>query len=775
MSGQKGAMDGLVPIINDLMDIFNGLGFSPIQLPMICTVGGQSAGKSSVLEAVVRKDFLPRGSGIVTRRPLLLQLVNPHTTEWEETFDDETGDVVWMNKNTGEVRKSAPPKSAGKVEEYGEFLHLPDQKFTDFEAIRAEIERFTEETCPNQTVKSDPISLKIVSPDVLTMTLVDLPGLTRNPVGGQPESIMMDIRAMVEEYVKDENAIILAVSPANQDLANSDALAMARKHDPKGQRTIGVLTKLDLMDEGTDASKMLKGEEYPLKLGYIGVVNRSQKAINDGLPMSDAFRAERSYFENHPAYMHMSNKMGTAFLSHQINRVLTNHIRASLPTIRTKILTMAAQKEDELEMLGGDEACDPAVKQSMIMGILHKVSQEFGDMITGESEAFSDAAVSGSISGGARLRFIFKNIFQDELELQRIPDNKQMSEDIKFILMNVQGTKPGFFIPDRCFEVMVKRQVDRYKQPVFNCCQLAHDELNRIMMELPCEELSRFHVLRERVTQVMAGLLRECLDETKKVAANLLNMECAYINTDHPEFQAGSGYAALYGNAQSIHDVDDYIPPEQQAYREANLTAVFKHLDKNDDGKVDLEEVKMWGKELRNRIYTPEEAQKILKSFDVNDDNEITHDEWMQYHENVIPGNYTVQQFEESLTNYLPKKTLNKVLGRLPPELKVEAERSERDKTQSMLIRRLLQDYNDIVLKNIKDTIPKAIMYKMVNVAKDKMHMHMMKELYKQELFEELLEEDPELEAQRRRCRQMVIVLNKAVDVLNKVGERTVT
>lgn len=83
------------------------------------------------------------------------------------------------------------------------------------------------------------------------------------------------------------------------------------------------------------------------------------------------------------------------------------------------------------------------------------------------------------------------------------------------------------------------------------------------------------------------------------------------------------------------------------------------------------------------------------------------------------------------------------------------------------------QDYNDIVLKNIKDKVPKAVMFKMVNVTVKEMHTTMMKQLYRQDLFEELLEEDPELEAQRRRCRQMVIVLNKAVDVLNKVGERT--
>merc|ERR1711865_301000 len=268
------ALENLVPLVNDLQDIFNGLGFTPIQLPQICTLGGQSAGKSSVLEAIVGKDFLPRGSGIVTRRPLLLQLVNPHKTEWDETSDPTTGATVWVNALTGEKRTTEPPKPTGGAE-YGEFLHVPDKKWTDFNQIRDEIERFTEETCPNQTVSAEPITLKIVSPDVLTMTLVDLPGMTRNPVGGQPESIMVDINNMVEDFIANENCIILAVSPANQDLANSDALAMARKHDPNGTRTIGVLTKLDLMDEGTDASMALEGRDYPLRLGYVGVVNRS--------------------------------------------------------------------------------------------------------------------------------------------------------------------------------------------------------------------------------------------------------------------------------------------------------------------------------------------------------------------------------------------------------------------------------------------------------------------------------------------------------------------
>lgn len=86
---------------------------------------------------------------------------------------------------------------------------------------------------------------------------------------------------MATRYAKDERTIILAVMPANSDITTSDGLQLARQIDTKGSRTIGVITKIDIMDRGTDARGMLQGREIPLKLGYVGVVNRSQQDIID--------------------------------------------------------------------------------------------------------------------------------------------------------------------------------------------------------------------------------------------------------------------------------------------------------------------------------------------------------------------------------------------------------------------------------------------------------------------------------------------------------------
>ena len=187
----------------------------------------QSSGKSSVLEAVVGRDFLPRGTGIVTRRPLILQLVH---------LQD--------------------PNAA----EYGEFLHNGRQKMASFDAIRAEIEVETGRylKAKGRAVSPDPIQLTVFSPNVPNLTLVDMPGLTKIPIDGQPRSIVKELEDMARTYVKGDNAIILAVTPANADLATSDALHLAREVDPTGDRTIGVLTKLDIMDPGTDARDVLE-------------------------------------------------------------------------------------------------------------------------------------------------------------------------------------------------------------------------------------------------------------------------------------------------------------------------------------------------------------------------------------------------------------------------------------------------------------------------------------------------------------------------------------
>jgi len=96
---------------------------------------------------------------------------------------------------------------------------------------------------------------------------------------------------MILQFISKETCLILAVTPANADLATSDAIQLARSVDPDGLRTIGVITKLDLMDEGTDAREILENKLVPMRRGFVGVVNRSQKDIEGDFSTADSYFA----------------------------------------------------------------------------------------------------------------------------------------------------------------------------------------------------------------------------------------------------------------------------------------------------------------------------------------------------------------------------------------------------------------------------------------------------------------------------------------------------
>ena len=207
----------------------------------------------------------------------------------------------------------------------------------------------------------------------MNLTLVDLPGITKVPVGDQPADIESQIRNMIVDFISKDNCLILAVSPANADLANSDALKLAREVDPSGNRTIGVITKLDLMDDGTDAREILENKLLPLRRGYIGCVNRSQKDIDGRKDIRAALMAERQFFLAHPAYRHIADRMGTSFLQKTLNQQLTNHIRETLPALRSKLQAQLLSLEKEVAEYKNFNPDDPNKKNKSINNVKFEI------------------------------------------------------------------------------------------------------------------------------------------------------------------------------------------------------------------------------------------------------------------------------------------------------------------------------------------------------------------------------------------------------------------
>jgi len=195
------------------------------------------------------------------------------------------------------------------------------------------------------------------------------------------------------------------------DLVNSEALKLARQVDGQGRRTIGVLTKVDLMDHGTNAIDILSGRVYPLKLGFVGVVNRSQQDINGAKPLEDALQAEQDFFRHHPAYRNMATRCGTQFLAKTLNTTLKGHIRERLPDIKARLNTLMGQTQQELASYG-DVAFTGENKGALILQLMTRFASSFISSIDGTSSEIS----TKELGGGARIYYIFNSVFGNSLE-----------------------------------------------------------------------------------------------------------------------------------------------------------------------------------------------------------------------------------------------------------------------------------------------------------------------------------------------------------------------
>jgi replication fork clamp-binding protein CrfC len=143
----------------------------------------------------------------------------------------------------------------------GKFEEIPNTTFTNFDEVREKIDYLTDKICGKEkNIINKPIILNVTSSTCPNITIVDLPGITTIPVGGQPDNIYEVTKNMVMTYIKDERSIILCVIPANQDLTTSEALKITQETDPRGNRSLGCLTKIDIMDRGTNARQVLLNE-----------------------------------------------------------------------------------------------------------------------------------------------------------------------------------------------------------------------------------------------------------------------------------------------------------------------------------------------------------------------------------------------------------------------------------------------------------------------------------------------------------------------------------
>ncbi|KAG2147688.1 P-loop containing nucleoside triphosphate hydrolase protein [Suillus clintonianus] len=472
-----------------------------LKLPSIVVIGSQSSGKSSVLEAIVGHEFLPKGNNMVTRRPIELTLV--HT----------------------------PAKADGKTpEEYGEFPALGLGKITNFAHIQQTLTDLNLAVPSSEAVSNDAIDLRIYSPNVPDLTLIDLPGYVQISSLDQPETLKEKIAGLCERYIREPN-IIIAVCAADVDLANSPALRASRKVDPLGLRTIGVITKMDLVPAEQGAA-ILAGNRYPLHLGYVGVVAKSAgKKPSSQSASAVAKRSENDYFGNNRDYYGASSSLmvGTDTLRRRLMEVLESSMASSLHGITNAVQLELEEATYQFKVQYNDRRI---TAESYVAETVDTLKSRFKDFTT----QFRRPQVR------EKLKMMLDEKVMDVLEQlywldKRTPELGVLAADSK---IKPQDVEPYWRHKlNAASSLLTKSGVGR------DSTLLVADGLRALIDSIVAGDPFTYHPrAAERLVQFSHMILRERIGVTSDQVENCIKPFKYEVDVDEREWEQGRGRAA---------------------------------------------------------------------------------------------------------------------------------------------------------------------------------------------------------------------------------------
>ncbi|KAK5934394.1 hypothetical protein CgunFtcFv8_014798 [Champsocephalus gunnari] len=434
----------------DLIDSLRSLGVEKdLALPAIAVIGDQSSGKSSVLEALSGV-ALPRGSGIVTRCPLELKM--KRKKEGEEWY--------------------------GKIS-YQDF----EEEIDDPADVEKKIRQAQDEIAGLGVGISDElISLEIASPDVPDLTLIDLPGITRVAVKGQDANIGDRIKSMIQKFIRRQETISLVVVPCNVDIATTEALKMAQEVDPEGERTLGILTKPDLVDRGTEENvvEIVNNEVIHLKKGYMIVKCRGQKEITEKVSLTEAIEKEKTFFSDHVFFHSLYNDGHATIpkLAEKLTLELVHHIEKSLPRLEEQIEEKLAETQAQLERYGNGPPSDTAERIYYLLDKVTAFTHDAINLTTGEELKCGDR-----LNVFSMLRKEFGK-WNNHLLLSGEKFNKKIEKEVEEYEATYRGRELPGFINYNTFETMVKDQIKQLEEPAVKKLKDVGDAVRKVFIQL---------------------------------------------------------------------------------------------------------------------------------------------------------------------------------------------------------------------------------------------------------------------------------------------------
>jgi len=338
--------------------------------------------------------------------------------------------------------------------------------------------------------------------------------------------------------------------------------------------------------------------------------------------------------------------------------------------------------------------------------------------------------------------------------------------DIRTAIQNATGPKCSLFVPMVPFEVLVRKQIARLLDPSLQCARFIYDELLKMSHHCMVNERQRFPVLRKRMDEVIGNFLRDGLQPSETMIGHIIEMEMDYINTSHPKFIGGNkaveiALQQIKSNSVAASTSQKDADPEKEPTSERSLKsrAFLARLGNgivSEQGTRSVVHVERttssattngssWG---FSSIFGGTEGRMSIKANSTNISTNMSFSE-------------PVQSIDHAVST---------IHLREPPAILRSSEtRSDQEGMEIAITRLLLKSYYDIVRKNVEDSVPKAIMHFLVNHTKRELHNVFIKKLYRDNLFEEMLQEPDEVAMKRKHTRETLRVLQQAFRTLDEL------
>lgn len=581
-----------------------------------------------------------------------------------------------------------------------------------------------------------------------------------------------------------------------------------------------------------------------MKLGWIGVVNRSQQDIQGNKPMDEALKDEENFFKHHPAYRNIAMKCGTRFLAKTLNTTLMAHIRDRLPDIKARLNTLMGQTQQELASYGNMQFSGKEHRGSLILQLMTRFATSFIASIDGTSTEIS----TKELCGGARIYYVFNSVFGSSLE-SIDPTSNLTALDIRTAIRNSTGPRPSLFVPEMAFDLLVKPQIKMLEVPSQRCVELVYEELIKICHTCGNTELSRFPRLQAKLIEVVSDLLRERLGPASSYVESLISIQRAYINTNHPNFLGAAAAMSNVVSAKQERERKRLIQEERERRERRRLKEVGAN---GTEEAVEEEESTVVEKAEHAAVRSTKakaNARSMSPALRENGAGGITaalngarssspmrygtsagasggaRDSFLNYFfgkdgaqpmmpppsHNANIGRHVSQGSEPSFSQSIrtvepplrspiqPAVPLGgqddfmftstprgaDFVGFPPPTPSSpsagfsdkgalqgatgEPAMTDREQMETELIRALISNYFNIVRESIADQVPKAIMHLLVNHCRDEVQNRLVSDLYRENLFEELLYEDDGVKKEREKCEKLLQTYKEAAKIIGEV------